>query len=63
MRKHIRIIAALLMILSMLAFAGCGKTNDAAEEPAETETSQTEEQEAASDESGKDTLVVYFSAT
>ena len=62
MRKHIRIIAALMMILSMLVFAGCS-TNDTAEEPAETETAQTEEQEAVPDESGKDTLVVYFSAT
>ena len=69
MSKQIKIIAALLMILSMLAFAGCSKTNDA-EEPAETETVQTEEQAEAPDEtatddtqSAKDVLVVYFSAT
>ena len=63
MNKRIRIITILLMILSILAFAGCSSTNDTAEEPAETETAQTEEQEAVPDESGKDTLVVYFSAT
>ena len=63
MSKQIKIIAALLMILSMLAFAGCSKTNDTAEEPAEPETAQTEEQAEPPDETGKDTLVVYFSAT
>ena len=70
MSKQIKIIAALLMILSMLAFAGCSKTNDTAEEPAEPETAQAEEQETASDETasndaqnGSDVLVVYFSAT
>ena len=63
MKKHIRMIMALLMIFSMMAFAGCSSTSDAAEEPAETETAQIEEQDAAPDESGKDTLVVYFSAT
>ena len=63
MNKRIRIITILLMILSILAFAGCSSTNDTAEEPAETETAQTEEQEAVPDESRKDTLVVYFSAT
>ena len=63
MNKRIRIITILLMIISILAFAGCSSTNDTAEEPAETETAQTEEQEAVPDESGKDTLVVYFSAT
>lgn len=52
-----------MMILSMLAFAGCSKTNDTAEEPAESETAQAEEQVEVTDESGKDTLVVYFSAT
>lgn len=70
MSKQIKIIATLLMILSILAFAGCSKTNDTAEEPAEPETAQAEEQETASDEtasndaqSGSDILVVYFSAT
>ena len=63
MSKQIKIIAALLMILSMLAFAGCSKTNDTAEEPAEPETAQAEEQEEVTEETGKDTLVVYFSAT
>lgn len=70
MSKQIKIIAALLLILSMLAFAGCSKTNDTAEEPAESETAQAEEQETASDETasnnaqnGSDVLVVYFSAT
>ena len=63
MKKHIRMIMALLMIFSMMAFAGCSSTNDAAEEPAETETAQSEEQDAAPDENGNDTLVVYFSAT
>ena len=70
MSKQIKIIATLLMILSMLAFAGCSKTNDTAEEPAESETAQAEEQETASDETasnnaqnGSDVLVVYFSAT
>ena len=70
MSKQIKIIAALLMILSMLTFAGCSKTNDTAEEPAESETAQAEEQETASDETasndaqnGSDVLVVYFSAT
>ena len=69
MSKRIKFIAALL-ILSLLVFAGCSKTNDTAEEPVETETAQTEEQEAAPDEtasddaqSGSDVLVVYFSAT
>ncbi|MBR3201633.1 MAG: flavodoxin [Mogibacterium sp.] len=69
MSKRIKVIAALL-ILSLLVFAGCSKTNDTAEEPAETETAQTEEQEAAPDETastgaqdGSDVLVVYFSAT
>lgn len=63
MSKQIKIIATLMMILSMLAFAGCSKTNDTAEEPAESETAQAEEQVEVTDESGKDTLVVYFSAT
>ena len=63
MTKQIKIIVALLMVLSMLAFAGCSKTNDTAEEPAEPETAQAEEQVEVTDESGKDTLVVYFSAT
>ncbi len=70
MSKRIKFIATLLMILSMLAFAGCSKTNDTAEEPAEPETAQAEEQETASDETasnnaqnGSDVLVVYFSAT
>lgn len=63
MSKQIKIIVALLMVLSMLAFAGCSKTNDTAEEPAEPETAQAEEQVEVTDESGKDTLVVYFSAT
>lgn len=63
MRKHIRIIAALLMILSMMVFTACSNTDDTAEEPAETETAQTEEQEPAPDASGKDTMVVYFSVT
>ena len=62
MGKRIKFIAALL-ILSLLVVAGGSKTNDTAEEPAETETAQTEEQEAVPDESRKDTLVVYFSAT
>ena len=62
MSKRIKFIATLL-ILSLLVFAGCSKTNDTAEEPAEPETAQTEEQAEVTDESGKDTLVVYFSAT
>lgn len=70
MSKRIKIIAALLMILSMLVFAGCSSKNEAPEEPAEPETAQAEEQETAPDESasndaqnGSDVLVVYFSAT
>jgi flavodoxin len=63
MSKRIKIIAALMMVLSILVFAGCSKTNDTAEEPAEPETAQAEEQAEVTDESGKDTLVVYFSAT
>lgn len=70
MSKRIKIIAALLMILSMVAFAGCSSKNEAPEEPAEPETAQAEEQETASDETasndaqnGSDVLVVYFSAT
>ena len=70
MKKQIKIVAALLMILSLLAFAGCSKTNDAAEGQAETDTAQAEEQEAVPEETasedaqnGSDVLVVYFSAT
>ena len=62
MSKRIKFIATLL-ILSLLVFAGCSKTNDTAKEPAEPETAQTEEQAETPDETGKDTLVVYFSAT
>ncbi|MBQ6438897.1 MAG: flavodoxin [Mogibacterium sp.] len=62
MSKRIKFIATLL-ILSLLVFAGCSKTNDTAEEPAEPETAQAEEQEEVTEETGKDTLVVYFSAT
>ncbi len=62
MRKSIRIITALVLILSVLVLTGCGGNNDSSEKADASEETQTE-QDAASDAGGGDTLVVYFSAT
>ena len=63
-----RIIALLIAVLMIFCLTACGggsnqenAENNTAENTAETE--QTEEQEAVPEKSGKDTLVVYFSAT
>ena len=63
MRKYIRIITALMLIMSVLVLTGCGSDNDSAEGADASEEVQTEEQDAASEAGTGDTLVVYFSAT
>ena len=63
MRKYIRIITALMLIMSVLILAGCGSNTDSAEGSDASEEVQTEEQDAASEAGTGDTLVVYFSAT
>ena len=63
MRKYIRIITALMLIMSVLILAGCGSNTDSAEGSDASEEVQTEEQDAASEADTGDTLVVYFSAT
>ena len=63
MRKYIRIITALMLIMSVLILAGCGSNTDSAEGSDASEEVQTEEQDAASEAGSGDTLVVYFSAT
>ena len=63
MRKYIRIITALMLIMSVLILAGCVSNTDSAEGSDASEEVQTEEQDAASEAGTGDTLVVYFSAT
>lgn len=63
MRKYIRIITALMLIMSVLILAGCVSNTDSAEGSDASEEVQTEEQDAASEADTGDTLVVYFSAT
>jgi hypothetical protein len=55
MSKQIKIIATLLMMLSMLAFAGCSKTNDTAEEPAEPVEKTADEPAADAEEHADNT--------
>jgi flavodoxin len=62
MRKYIRIITALMLIMSVLVLTGCGGNNDSSEKVDASEDVQTE-QDAASGAGSGDTLVVYFSAT
>lgn len=63
MRKYIRIITALMLIMSVLVLTGCGSNSDSAEKADASEEVQTEEKDAASEAGSGDTLVVYFSAT
>ena len=63
MRKYIRIITAMMLIMSVLVLTGCGGNNDSGEEADASEEVQTEEHDAASEAGSGDTLVVYFSAT
>ena len=63
MRRYIRIITALMLIMSVLVLTGCGGDNDSAEGADASEEVQTEEQDAASEAGSGDTLVIYFSET
>lgn len=62
MRRYIRVITALMLIMSVLVLTGCGGNNDSSEKVDASEDVQTE-QDAASGAGSGDTLVVYFSAT
>ena len=70
--KHKGIIAAVLLTISVLTLASCGKASNAEQEPAKTNEPQpapaeTNEAQPAPAETpaktGPDALVVYFSAT
>ena len=65
-----KVIAVLMTLLLVFALTACGGGNSqesaddsSAEKAAESSTEETADETAAPDESGKDTLVVYFSAT
>ena len=62
MRKYIRIITALMLIMSVLVLTGCGGNTDSSEKADASEEVQAE-QDTASDAGNIDTLVIYFSET
>lgn len=62
MRKSIRIITALMLIMSVLVLTGCGGNTDSSEKADASEEVQAE-QDTASDAGNSDTLVIYFSET
>ena len=62
MRRYIRIITALMLIMSVLVLTGCGGNTDSSEKADASEEVQAE-QDTASDAGNIDTLVIYFSET